>query len=94
MSVDHDIVMTRQKIYNVHVGCQHQPIDFFCLWTKVHQIFLPNVEVVGVEQAFVQMFGYISRLNSKVVRNRAEIWTFFGPPKFFGADLPKGVRAL
>ena len=30
----------------------------------------------------------------KVVRNLAEIWTFFGPREFLGADLPKVVHAL
>ena len=30
----------------------------------------------------VDPFRRYTRSKSKVVRNRAEIWTFFGPPKF------------
>jgi len=43
---------------------------------------------------YVDQFQRYSRSKSKVVRNCAEIWTFFGPPKFSGAGLPKVVRAL
>ena len=31
----------------------------------------------------------IFAINSKVVRNRAEIWTFFGHPKFWGLNFQK-----
>ena len=42
----------------------------------------------------VDPFRRYSRSKSKVVRYRGEIWTFSGPPKFFGVGLPKVVRAL
>ena len=34
-------------------------------------------------------FRRYSRSKSKVVKNRAKFWTFFGPRKFMGAGLPK-----
>jgi len=43
---------------------------------------------------YVNPFRIYSRSKSKVVRNRAEIWTFFWPSEILGAGLPKVVRAL
>jgi len=56
---------------------------------NVHQVFLAQREMgCGWSSFFpdvpnVDPFRRYSRSKSKVVRNRAEIWTFFGPPKFF-----------
>jgi len=49
---------------------------------------------------FLSRFGYLesfrrySRSKSKVVKNRAEFWTFFRPPKFYGAGLPKLIHVM
>ena len=48
-------------------------------------------EVFFSDVRYVDQFRRYSRSKSKVVRNRAEIWTFFGPPKFLGAGLTKVV---
>ena len=40
---------------------------------------------------YLEPFQRYSRSNSKVVRNRAQFWTFFRPPKFQGAGLPKVI---
>ena len=39
-------------------------------------------EVFFSDFRYVDQFRRYSRSKSKIVRNRAEIWTFFGPPKF------------
>jgi len=43
---------------------------------------------------YVDPFRRYSRCKLKVVRNRAEIWTFFWLSEIFGAGLPKVVHAL
>jgi len=50
--------------------------NFFVCGPKFTRFLFSNVGGV-----VVVVLGY-SLSKSKVVRNRAEIWTFFGPPKF------------
>ena len=82
---------------------QYRPLELFCLWSKVHLIsFVQRGRGCGWSSFFrcsicrsVPEIGlFNSQSKSKVVRNGAEIWTFFGPPKFYGAGLPKIVRRL
>ena len=42
----------------------------------------------------VNLFRRYSRSKSKVVSNRAEFWTLFRPPKFYGVGLPKVIPML
>ena len=48
----------------------------------VDQVFFPDV-------GYVDLFRRYLRSKSKVVRNSAEIWTFFCPPKFLGRAFHK-----
>ena len=43
---------------------------------------------------YVDQFRRYSRSKSKVVRNRAEVWTFFGPPNFFGGGPSKSYTRV
>ena len=85
---------------NVHLGWslwairtflfvdQSSPIFFCRTWKGLWLIkFFSDVR-------YVDQFRRYSRWNSKVVRNCAEIWTFFWPSVILGADLPKVVHAL
>ena len=73
--------------------------NFFVCGPKLTRFLLSNLGGVVVDQI---LFGFlmcphapeIFAIKVKVVRNRAEIWTFLGAPKFLGAGLPKVVRAL
>ena len=83
----------------------YEPTELFCLWTKFHQSFF-RATWKGLwlikffsDVRYVDPFRRYLRPKSKVVKNRAEIWTFFWPsPIFFGgwegAGLPKVVCAL
>ena len=50
--------------------------------------FIPGTREESRSITFLSDFGYLesfrrySRSKSKVVKNRAEFWTFFRPPKF------------
>jgi len=73
---------------------QYEPLERFCLWTKVHHFFRPTWKGLWLIKFFsdvryVDPFRRYSRSKSKVDRNRAEIWTFFGPPKFLGQPFQK-----
>jgi len=87
-----NVVSRKMSIWVGH----YDPLERFCLWTKVHQFFSSNVEgiVVISDVRYVDPFRRYSRSNSKVVKNRVEIWTLFGPRKFLGAGLPKVVRVI
>ena len=55
--------------------------NFLVCGPKFTRFLLANVG--GVDVWCRDPFGGCSRSKSKVVRNRAEIWRFFGPPKFY-----------
>ena len=38
---------------SIWVG-HYEPLELFCLWTKVHQFFLPNVKGVVADQVFLR----------------------------------------
>ena len=73
---------------------QYAPLELFCLWTKVHQISLSTWKGLRLIK-FFQMFDYVdqfrrySRSKSKVLRNRAEIWTFLALKNFRGLTFQK-----
>jgi len=76
-----------------------EPIELFCLWTKVHIIFLPNVEGVVVDQVFFRRsicrsVPEIFAIKVESQKSRRNVDFSFGRPKFFGAGLPKVVHAL
>jgi len=62
--------------------------------------YFPGTREESLSITFLSDFGYLesfrrySRSKSKVVKNRAEFWTFFWPPKFKGAGLPKVIHML
>ena len=64
---------------------QYEPTELFCLWTKVHLIFSPNVKGVAVDQVFsdvryVDPFRRYSR--SEIAPNFGGF--FFAFPNFRG----------
>jgi len=65
-----------------------RPQNLFVCVPKFIKFLSSNVTGVVVDQFFfgfryVDPFWRYLRSKSKVVRNRAEIWTFFGLPKNF-----------
>jgi len=86
--------LVSQKMWT-RVG-QYAPLELFCLWTKVHPFFRPTWKGLWLIEFFpdstcrsvLQVFAI-----KVVVRNRFEIWTFFGTPKFYGAGLPKIITS-
>jgi len=72
----------------------YEPIELFYLWTKVHQFFFPTWKGQWLMKFFFRCsicrsFRRYSRSKSKVVRNRAEIWTFLSLPNFWGRAFQK-----
>jgi len=74
---------------------QYAPLELFWLWTKCSSSFFPPT---WKGLWFIKFFFSCSicrsvpeifAINSKVVRNRAEIWTFFGHPKCWGLTFQK-----
>jgi len=70
---------------------QYEQLKRFCLWTKVHLIFFhPTWKGLYLikyssDLRCMDPFRRYSRSKSKVVRNRAELWTFFfALPNFRG----------
>jgi len=73
---------------------QYAPLELFCLWTKVPQnFFCPTWKGLRLIKFFLDVrysiFRRYSRSKSKVIRNRAKIWTFFVPRKFWGRAFQK-----
>jgi len=64
---------------------QYEPLEIFSLRTKVHQLFRPTWKGLCFFQMFVMSIrSGDNRDQSKVVKNRAEIWTFLALPIFWG----------
>ena len=85
-----NVVSRKMSIWVGH----YEPLELFCLRTKVHQFSRPTWKGLWLIKFFsdvqyVDPFWRYSRWNSKVVKNRAEIWTFFGLGKFWGRTLQK-----
>jgi len=87
--IGRNVISRKMSIWVGH----YEPLELFCLWTKVHQFSFagPNVEGVVVDEVFsdvryVDQFRRYSRSKSKVVRNRAEIWTYLALPNYLASS--------
>ena len=90
-----------QSPEKIHLGGSICTTGSLLFLTKVHQVFSPNVDVVAVEeffsdvrQAYVDPFRRYSRSKSKVVKNRAEIWTVFWPSQNLGGGPSKSCTHI
>jgi len=90
----------RQLTLSAHLGsvniCAY---NFFVCGPKFANFFSTNVGAVVVDNYFsdfqhVDPFREYSRSKSKVVRNRAEFWTFICAPKFYRTGISKVVPTL
>ena len=75
---------------------QYEPLSLCCLWTKVHQIFWPNVEGVVVDNGIFRFWTWwsvpkIFAIKVRSGRKSPEILHIFGPPIFFwgGGECPR-----
>jgi len=90
-----NVVSRKMSIWVGH----YEPLELFCGPNFTH-FLLPNMEGVVVDEVFFSDVRYVdhfrrySRSKSKVVRNRAEIWTFFGPTKFLGGGPSKSCTRV
>jgi len=61
--------------------------NFFVCGTKFTRFLLSNLGGAVIDHLFFRFLtcppvSEIFAIKSKVIRNRVEIWTFFGAPKF------------
>jgi len=74
---------------------QYEQLKRFCLWTKVHQIFLPNVEGVVVDKILFgfAMYGSVPEIFAINVescqKSRRIVDVFFALPNFRGPAFQK-----
>jgi len=72
----------------IHLGGSILANKTFLFVEQSSPDFLHGTREESLSITFLSEFGYLetfrrySRSKSKVVKNRAEFWTFFGPPKF------------
>ena len=98
MAAPHNNQNVVSRTMSIWVG-HYEPLELFCLWTKVPNFLSPNVEGVVVDEVVFQMFDM--SISSGDIRDQSrklsEIAPKFGrfwPSKFLGAGLPKVVRVL
>ena len=78
----------------IHLGDSMLANKTFCLCTKVHRTFFLERGRKSCRSHFsdfryLESFRRYSRSKSKVVKNRAECWTFFALPNFRGPVFQK-----
>ena len=86
------IVVSRKM--SIWVG-HYEPLELFCLWTKVHNFLSPIVEGVVVDEVFFQMFdmsissGDIRDQSRKLPEIAPKFGGFLALPNFRGRDFQK-----
>jgi len=91
-----NVVSRKMPIWVGH----YEPLELFCLWTKVHQFSLPNVEGVVVDEVFFQMFdmsissGDIRDQSRKLSEIAPKFGRFLALPNFWGGLSKSCMRVI